>query len=232
MDAPHVIHESPSYAVIEKPAGLIVHTYRTVEKEAPKETLVDWVLMNIPEVKGVGDKPEERPGIVHRLDRETSGLLIIPKSQESFLYFKSLFQKGEIHKTYLAVVDGIIKEKRGTISLPIGIKNGTTKRTVRGGRMVKEAKTDYEVIREGEREGKSFSVLKVFPKTGRTHQIRVHLTAIGHPILGDTLYGKRIDRAPRLMLHALMLDFKSPEGEVMHIEGKIPSEFKEFQLST
>src|SRR6266436_109346 len=128
---PKIIHEDKNFLVVNKPAGLLVHGVK-VKNPGPRtaeQTLVDWLLKNYPEVKTVGDDPAMRPGIVHRLDKETSGVMLVARNQKTFEYLKSLFQAGQIRKTYLALVLG--KTPRdGIIEKPIGIRNGTLKRSV------------------------------------------------------------------------------------------------------
>jgi 23S rRNA pseudouridine1911/1915/1917 synthase len=266
MDEPKVIYENKDFLVINKPAGLMVHAVKvsdkghgTSDKETPKLTLADWLVERYPEIKTVGDDPGQRPGIVHRLDKDTSGVMLIARNQASFEYLKSLFQKHEIRKTYRAVVWGILKKEVGTIDVPIGILTGSTRRSVHSAKMAKEAVTEYRVISTlhsplgfgenkipgGEirnQKPEPLSLLNVFPKTGRTHQIRVHLASIGHPIVGDKLYGRKSDRkrmknkkgpmphsplpTPRLMLHALSVAFTGSDGRKMLFEAEEPREFK------
>src|ERR1700685_121466 len=129
---PEIVYENKNFLAINKPSGLLVHRAKIANHTSSAEpTLVDWLLKHRPEIKNVGDDPAQRPGIVHRLDKDTSGIMLIPKTQEYFEYLKSLFQKHEIKKTYYAVVRGGLKEKEGTIDKPIGIRNGTLKRSVR-----------------------------------------------------------------------------------------------------
>ena len=270
---PKIVYEDKDFLVLDKPAGLLIHRARFdvrskklddreldvrsrrvddktsniqhLTSDSAEGTLVDWLLKNYPEVRKVGDAPEERPGIVHRLDRDTSGVILVARNQDYFLYLKSLFQEHKVEKTYLALVFGKFKEKEGTIDKPIGIKSGTTKRSVHSQKMVKEAVTEYEVVsysmyhvacnRKQKTKHKDchFSLLKVYPKTGRTHQIRVHLASIGHPVVGDKLYagGKKLDAGgrmlgvKRLMLHALSLEFSSRDGERLKFEAEPPSDF-------
>jgi len=211
---PKIIHEDKDFLVINKPSGMVVHGVRG--KSSDELTLVDWLIARYPELKTVGDDPEERPGIVHRLDKDTSGIMIVPRNQASFEYFKSLFKERNIQKTYRAIVFGVPEKKEGTIDAPIGIQNGTTKRSVRSAKMAKPAVTEYVVVKtvrlsDGGGRENQFSLLSVHPKTGRTHQIRVHLASIGHPVVGDPMYGgkKRIQPvwATRLMLHAASIEF-------------------------
>jgi 23S rRNA pseudouridine1911/1915/1917 synthase len=229
MPDPEIIFENKEFLVIDKPAGLMVHAakisskYREDEERSHQPTVVDWLLVNRPEVKDVGDEPSLRPGIVHRLDRATSGVMIIAKTQKSFLHLKRLFQEHRMHKTYFALVHGTPKKEKGTIDAPIGIKAGTLKRSIHSSKMAKEAVTDYVV----ENKFKDFSLLKVNPKTGRTHQIRVHLASMGNPIVGDRLYGRKIqpEFAHRLMLHAAELEFSDDEGNKFSFSAQLPSDF-------
>ena len=267
MSDPKVIYEDENFTVINKPAGLLVHRVKNKElriknnesrkpdrshnsqfiiHNSAEKTLVDWLIKKFPQIKNVGDDPETRPGIVHRLDRDTSGIMLIPKNQQYFEYLKSLFQAHDIKKTYLALVFGKLKTKEGVIDSPIGIKNGTTKRSVRSQKMAKSAITRYRVEKEfTDASQEHFSLLEVMPETGRTHQIRVHLASIGHPIVGDPLYGKKVSRQdsllrqgsggqagvmshepPRLMLHALSLEFSPAPGKHLQLEADPPPEFE------
>lgn len=234
--SPEVVYEDRGILVINKPAGLQVHAARVSDRmrktgrdKEPVPTLVDWLAAHYPEIKNVGDDPTLRPGIVHRLDKETSGIMVVAKDQKSFEYLKSLFQKHEIKKTYLAVVVGQPKEKTGVIDAPIGIRNGTLKRSTRSKKMAKPAVTEYRVLRTFTREGADgtqakFSVLEVTPRTGRTHQIRVHLASIGHSVVGDRIYGSKTKQpgwAGRLMLHALSLEFTAADGKRVKFETEL-----------
>jgi len=245
---PTVIYENEDFLAIDKPAGLMVHQARISSKKKQREkepTLVDWLLVRYPEIKNVGDDTVLRPGIVHRLDKETSGVMLIPRSQEYFEYLKSLFESHAIKKTYLAIVFGFLKEERGIINAPIGIKKGTLKRSIHSQKMAKEAVTEYKVLKRTEvpdADGSNIpiSLLEIFPMTGRTHQIRVHLASIGHPIVGDMLYGSKkqpelvsscffssagIEKnitTKRLMLHAHSLEFAPRPGDSIKIEAELP----------
>jgi 23S rRNA pseudouridine1911/1915/1917 synthase len=190
---------------------------------------VDWILEKYPSLAGVGEPQGEilRPGIIHRLDRDTSGVLIIAKDQNTHAFLKRQFQEREIKKTYKAIVYDAMKEKRGVIDEPIGrVGPGSQMRTSfkpRG--TVREAVTEYEVNEIF----KGFSYLNVSPKTGRTHQIRVHLKHIGHPVLCDPIYAKRRECMPemgRLALHASSIELKLSSGENVKFEAELPEDFK------
>src|SRR3989344_8941692 len=143
-----IIYEDKNIIAINKPAGLLVHSVPAKPKTSDQPpTLTEWLINRYPETKNVGDDPENRPGIVHRLDKETSGVIIIARNQKTFEYLKNLFQASQIKKTYLRLVWGKVELKSGTINKPIGLKSGTTKRTVaiKNAKMVKEAITDYQV---------------------------------------------------------------------------------------
>ena len=226
-----IIYEDKDILVVDKPSGIVVHGI--AGKISPEPALTDLLLKKYPEIAVVGDEPKLRPGIVHRLDKDTSGVMIVARNQPSFEYLKSLFQGRDIKKTYLAVVSGIPKEEEGIIDRPIGIVTGSTKRSVRSEKMAKPAVTEYKVVKTVIAEDASgkespFSLLSVRPRTGRTHQIRVHLKSIGHPIVGDALYGPKRQPpwATRLMLHAASIEFSGATGDRMRFDAEEPEEFK------
>lgn len=226
MEEPRVVYEEKDFLAVYKPSGLLTHPVNLRTASFKEPALTDWLLKRYPELAEVGDDPEWRPGIVHRLDRATSGVLLVPRNQKYFQYLKPLFQKGEIKKTYLALVFGDLHAKRGEIRKPIGIGKGL-KRSVRSEKMLKEAVTLYEVLEFKKIEGEIFTLLKVMPQTGRTHQIRVHMASIHHPVVGDPLYGRK--REPgwvnRLMLHALSLEWTTEDGKRMRVEADPPPDF-------
>ncbi len=231
MSEPEVIYESPDFIAVNKPAGLLMHKTAVSEKSGEKEeTLSDWAVENYPEVKKVGDDPEARPGIVHRLDKETSGVILIPRTQEYFLYLKNLFQNHKIKKTYLALVRGKVKNESGIIDKPIGLKPNTVKRVVGGRKMkdVKEAVTEYKVKKRLFFEGKEYTLVEATPLTGRTHQIRVHLFSIGYPVVGDRLYGGSGDTLglERQFLHADSIEFPAASGKMVKISADLPEELE------
>lgn len=225
MDKIEVIFKDKNFIAVNKPAGLLVHPVKTNPNE---QSLIDFLLKNFPEIKNVGDDPENRPGIVHRLDKDTSGIILIVRNQEYFYYLKKLFQTHQIKKTYIALVDGEMKEKKGIIDKPISLKSGSVKRTVWEGKMAKEAITEYKVLKHLSKNSHKFTLVEVNPKTGRTHQIRIHFSAIGHPIVGDNLYGvkKKTMEINRQFLHAYSLEFSSKDGQRVKIEADLSNDLE------
>ena len=235
MQVIQILFEDGDMVVLNKPAGVSIHGGPNVKGK----TIVDFLLEEFPEIKGVGDLPAQagdsiRPGIVHRLDRDTSGVLVVARNQDAFERLKFLFKTRNVEKTYLAVVCGKLKNQRGVISYPIGrdAKN-PTRRGAAGGRArirgEREAETRYRVLKAGD----EYSLLEVMPKTGRTHQIRVHMKAIGHPIACDRVYGgKKVccpDGVGRQLLHAQSLSFSFPEGRRLKFEADSPEDFMRVQ---
>ena len=229
---PKILYENQDLLLVNKPAGWLVHgVYHKGEAKHDEETLVDWIAKKYPEIKDIGDVPAQRGGIVHRLDRETSGVMVIARTQESFTYLKKLFQTRNIHKTYQALVWGRVKADSGVIDKPISIIDGSVKRTVFKGKMSREAVTEYKVIkRYTTSDGRdALTLVEVSPKTGRTHQIRVHFSSIGHSVVGDKLYGKKgsIDGLERQFLHAHRIEFISSDGEKIVGTSELPMELKQ-----
>ncbi len=205
---PKIIYEDKDVLVINKPAGLLVHK---ITAHTTSKTLVDWLIKKYPAIKKVGDDPENRPGIVHRLDKETSGVMIVAKNPQAFEFLKGQFKARKVRKVYVALTWGQFEMRSGIIEKPIGIKSGTLKRTVKidaTTKMIKEARTVYRVAQEAG----PYSLLEVEPLTGRTHQIRVHLAAAHHPVVGDRLYSQRAlpKGLKRLFLHARELEITLP----------------------
>ncbi len=234
---PEVIFEDSDVVVLNKPAGLIVHSDgRTVEP-----SIAEWVLSHYPETKGVGEpwtSPQgevvDRPGIVHRLDRTTSGVMIVARTQEAHAFLKEQFQSRSVTKEYRAIVYGRPKEDSGIIEKEItriksvpprwGVAHDDTNKK-------RAAITEWKVVRRGvDPESKELvSVIAAFPKTGRTHQIRVHLKALHHPIVADHLYatGKpAILGFERPALHALSLEITLPSGERRTFQAPLPDDFQ------
>lgn len=222
---PRVIYEDKNFLAIDKPAGLLVHP-RELKAEF---TLVDWLFKRYPEIKKVGDP--DRPGIVHRLDRDTSGIMLVAKNQKYLEYLKNLFKALAIKKTYRALVYGRLTPKQGKIEKDILVKKGSIKRTVFKGRGERAAVTEYKVLRHfalslsnGSKE--NFTWVELTPLTGRTHQIRVHLASMGHPVVGDKIYGPKKEVLPvkRQLLHAYSLEFSPSPGKRLKLVADLPAD--------
>ena len=231
-----IINEDEDFLVLNKPAGLVVHPDGRTEEP----TLVDWLLARYPDIKNVGEplllKSGEviiRPGIVHRIDRETSGVLVIAKNQKSFLHLKKQFQDSEVSKKYNAFVYGEVKleegEGQGVINRPIGrsakdFRLWSAQRGAKG--KEREAITEYSIIKAT----KGYSFIEARPKTGRTHQIRVHFKAINHPVVADRLYAPKKEPLlgfERLALHAKEISFLNLDGNKVTYEASYPDDFRE-----
>jgi 23S rRNA pseudouridine1911/1915/1917 synthase len=216
-----VIYSDNDILVIEKPSGLIVHP----GAGALKSTLVNALLFHFPELKNVG--AENRPGIVHRLDKETSGLMVVARNQLAYEKLKHKFQAREVEKVYLGLVWGKMPHPKGHIDWPIGRHKKHGQRMSISTRKPRSAETHYSVSNEYE----ELSLLEIKPVTGRTHQIRVHFSAAGHPLIGDTRYGKRKSKGkcPRLFLHSFRLSFAHPRtGEKVSFESPLPDVLCQF----
>ena len=238
MNEPSIIYEDADVLVIDKPTGLIVHSDgRTVEP-----SVAEWVAERYPETKGVGEpwlSPQgetiDRPGIVHRLDRATSGIMVIAKTQEAHAFLKGEFQKRLVTKEYRAFVYGQPKADRGLIDAEIERVRSDPPRwsaRMRGTGTRRAALTEWEVLRRGSDPdtGEKVSLLAARPKTGRTHQIRVHLEAINHPVVCDPLYAKgraHLLGFSRTALHAFKLSFTLPGGASKTFEAPLPADFVE-----
>lgn len=234
---PEILLETKDFIVINKPSGLIVHN----DGKHDEPSIVDWFLSKYPEAKDVGEPITEtsfgeidRSGVIHRLDKETSGAMILVKNQKAYEFFKKQFQDRTIKKEYVGIVFGRFREKKGKIDLPIGrsktgIRKWATGRGARGDK--REAITLYEVIEDFTHLGQVFSVMKFFPLTGRTHQIRVHMLSKSHPLVGDSLYAgdKKVGIGlKRLALHAYRLTFSDLEGNSRTIVAPMPPDIALF----
>jgi 23S rRNA pseudouridine1911/1915/1917 synthase len=223
-----ILYEDVDILVIDKPAGLVVHSDGRTEEP----TLSDWVLEKYPTLKDVGGmhtldsgRYAPRAGILHRLDRETSGVIVIAKNDETFYFIQRQFLDHSIQKVYNAIVFGKLEQKEGIIDLPIGrsrsdFRKWTTGEDARG--TLRPALTEYRVLKESE----EFSLLELRPKTGRTHQLRVHLLALRHPIICDSRYESPcVLGFTRLALHASTLTLKLPSAEVRTFTAPLPPDF-------
>lgn len=216
-----IVHDDKDFFVLIKPAGMLVHPQSPVWEEHPEavfsaeETLVSVILANPP--KGF-DLSTPRAGLVHRLDRETSGVMVVAKNPEFQAEMVSLFSNREVHKTYHSIACGEVPDNEGIIDVPIGrVAGGKIKASDVG----REAVTGYKVL---ERKN-GFTYIELYPKTGRTNQLRVHLSWLGYPVLGDWLY--KGATADRLMLHARRIAFTHPfTGKKLKFEAPVPSDFE------
>lgn len=214
-----ILYQDDSMAVIVKPAGMLTHP------SASKKTgtLVNALLYHLKELSDCG---QERPGIVHRLDRDTSGILLIAKTAQAHRNLTDQFRDRVVKKTYLTLVHGRVELDSGEIRLPLKHSNALMRGDVaQGGR---EALTLFETIEKFN----TWSFLRCFPKSGRTHQIRIHLSAIGYPVIGDKIYGPRKQQPEGLeghLLHAAAIEFKHPsDGRQMTFECSLPGNFRKY----
>lgn len=240
-----VLYEDDRVVIINKPSGIMVHGDGRVQEE----TLADIIARQFPYMLGIGQDIEldhdgegeanekintiQRPGIVHRLDRETTGVMVLCKNADSFMDMKNLFKEKKVKKVYRAIVEGNVREDTGIIDTPIArAKSDFRKKAAidmhsgdfRGTQ--REAITRYKVIDRSK--DKKFTYIECYPMTGRTHQIRVHLRSIRHPIIGDDLYSTRVgkDTAPRCMLHAYKIEFKLRNKDIS-VSKEIPNDMQE-----
>ncbi len=274
----NIIYEDKNVIAIDKPAGISVHPAKTDQAD----TIANALLAYYPAIKEVGDPSTDstgspqassgqanlRPGIVHRLDKDTSGILIIAKNNLAFDWLKKQFVQRKVVKKYLALVMGNIKKEKGVIAKPIGKTKDFRKRTTIPLKKQKGAITYYRIIKyfpschpersEGSRRRDSsvaepvlsasevlpqndkfaYTLVEAEPKTGRTHQIRVHLASIGHPLAGDKLYGFKNQICPlglkRHFLHASYLKISLPDGKIVELYSKLPEDLNEilYQLKS
>lgn len=234
---PFILYEDENILAINKPAGIIVHS----DGRTTEPNVSEWLVSKYPESKNVGEMIRleggeiiDRSGVVHRIDRETSGVLLLAKTQKGFEHLKNQFLNRTIQKFYIAFVHGMVKEDHGTLSMKIG-KSPSDFRKYSSGRgaigEMREAVTYYQVLKRGT----DFTLIEAKPKTGRTHQIRVHFQALQRPIVCDKLYAA--SKPPllgfnRLALHARKIDFKDMKGETLSIKAPFPVDFLEaFKLA-
>lgn len=243
---PFVLFENDDFLIINKPAGLVVHS----DGKTEEPSVVDWILEYFPDIQGVGENmfinhrgqtiELNRPGIVHRIDRDTSGLLMIAKTQSSFNYLKELFKNKQIEKKYIALVYGHIKNNEGIINQPIGRHTQDFRMKMAGHRArgeLREAVTEYRVLgryidkhhKDKQGQYEKYSLVECSPQTGRTHQIRVHMKWLNSPIVADSLYqGKRKHHLSltRMALHAHTLSFLNESGKQIVVHSELASDIE------
>jgi 23S rRNA pseudouridine1911/1915/1917 synthase len=227
-DAPTIIAEDDNYLVVDKPSGLLVHGGPSFHES----TLADWAAARDPQIKIVGDDPAYRPGVVHRLDRDVSGLMVIAKTPAAYADLKRQFQNHDIEKEYLALVHGRVVDEHGRIDFAIARKADHSGLMVARPKSTegKAAETRFHV----DRYIKNMTLLKVQTLTGRMHQIRVHFKAIGHPLVGDPLYRQRKLKVakllvpPRLFLHAQRLAFTDLNGQRREYVAPLSTDLRQY----
>lgn len=233
----NVIFQDANIIIIDKQAGLQIHP----DYNEKKITVVNALIYKFPELlkmqttKFLTDEQQKmRPGIVHRLDKYTSGVLVVARNEESFLELKKIFQKRKIQKKYLAVIYGFPEETEGIIDKPLARSSNYRRQTIAGKKTktkIREALTKYKLLKTSR--NKKYSLLELTPHTGRTHQIRVHLFSIGHPIVGDEIYRNKkyelIDDLNRHLLHAHFMEFKLLNKNYK-FTSPTPTIFKQFVL--
>ena len=221
-----VLYEDPNILAINKPSGILVHP----DNHSKAKTIVDLFIKKYPKLE-----------VVHRLDKETSGVLLLAKNQKAHVFLKKQFVNREIKKTYFAIVNGFVKNDHGVINKPIGRSPVDFRRRLagRGARgELREAITEYKAIKRFFDGKEKFTYLEIKPKTGRTHQIRVHMKFLNHPVAWDTLYNPDgpLPNLPlnkgeekgggRMFLHAHSIEFKDLKGKTVKIESPIPFEIR------
>ena len=247
-----VIYEDKDLAVINKPAGMMVHAGSGKTDDArSRGTLVNALLYRFKKLSATGG--DLRPGIVHRLDKDTSGLIVVAKNDKAHAALGEMFSSRRIKKTYIALVEGRLERDKGTINAAVSRDTiRRTRMTTRPNENARTAVSHYEVIRKLETRFGPFALVRVRIETGRTHQIRVHMSSLGHPVVGDTLYGgagQLVEKTPpqsgktagrrgsegerlrlgRNFLHAARLEFTHPTtGKAMELEAPLPEELEAF----
>jgi 23S rRNA pseudouridine1911/1915/1917 synthase len=211
-----IIYEDDGLVVVDKAAGMVVHP-------APGHTngtLVNAVLYHCKDLAGIGGV--ERPGIVHRLDKDTSGIVAVAKTESAFKSIATQFHDRKIKKVYLALVKGVLRQMQGTIGSPIG-RHKIHRKKMAIDEEGRESQTRYELIKQFD----GFAHIRLHPTTGRTHQIRVHMASIGNSVLGDDLYGGKTVKGPimqRQALHAHKLELEHPIGRTLKLESPLPKD--------
>ncbi|MGH9344892.1 MAG: RluA family pseudouridine synthase [Terriglobia bacterium] len=223
-----IVYEDSDLVVVNKPAGMVVHIGAGIHSG----TLVNALLYHIRQLSSAAG--DERPGIVHRLDKMTSGLMLAAKNDAAHRVLAAAFKARTVKKTYTALVHGRVKQNAGAIEAPVGRDPRHRYRMKAGGAQGREALTHFTVLRRFQ----NFTLLSAMPRTGRTHQIRVHLASLGHPVVGDTAYGapstihlggSERKTLPRTFLHASALEFAHPStGRPLAFEAPLPAELAEF----
>jgi 23S rRNA pseudouridine1911/1915/1917 synthase len=211
-----ILFEDAHLLVVDKPAGMPVHP----GPGHAGNTLVNALLAHCPDLPGIGGV--QRPGIVHRLDKDTSGLIVVAKDERAHAGLSAQFKDRSMHKTYLALVEGRVQPPEAMIDAPIGRDTNNRRRMTIDGAAAREAQTSYRTLASYD----GYTLVEATLHTGRTHQIRVHFASLGHPLAGDVLYGSKSSKLfPRQFLHAHTLAFKHPvDGRELNFEAPLPED--------
>lgn len=215
LDIP-IIYEDDNVIVVNKPEGVLTHSKGALNEEA---TVASFIKSKVS-----GFANSNRAGIVHRLDRATSGILIAAKNPGILSFLQKQFSSRKVKKTYIAIIEGTPETAEALIDIAIA-RNPRRPQTFRASSAGKPARTIYKVLNVFEREGKTYSLVELYPETGRTHQLRVHMAYINHPVAGDRIYGTA---GEHLYLHSAKLEITIPEGQRKIFEAPLPKYFQEF----
>ena len=216
-----VVHEDQDLLVVDKPAGLTVHP----AAGRPDRTLANALLAHCPDLEGIGGS--HRAGIVHRLDKDTSGLMVVAKSPRSHAHLSKQFKERRVTKRYVALVHGHVSPSEAVIDAPIG-RHPKARKRMAAVSTGKDASTRYRA----QAHYRDFTLLEATPSGGRTHQVRVHLASVGHPLVGDATYGRRHPQLGRHFLHAGLLGFAHPAScQYVELNSELPAELRDFLLT-
>lgn len=213
-----VIYEDDDVIVINKPVGVLTHSKGALNLEP---TVASFIRPKLNDKSLVGN----RAGVIHRLDRATSGVIIVAKNTMALRSMQKQFSTRKVKKTYIAVAEGRLAEKQAIIDAPIA-RNPKKPQTFKASTSGKPSQTEYKVLKEFKKANKVYSMVELKPLTGRTHQLRVHLSYIGHPIVGDSVYGHG---GETMLLHAKELELTLPHGQRKKFAAPLPDSFKDFQ---
>jgi 23S rRNA pseudouridine1911/1915/1917 synthase len=226
-----IVFENENLLAVDKPAGIIVFPEGAALLTGKEKTLIDLLLEKYPNLKNAGTAP--RYGVVHRLDKDTSGIILIAKTNQALSFLQKQFEQRKVEKKYILLIADKLKTNKGIIETLIGRANKDKRKQKvylphepSGSKNLRKAKTEYKVIKRFQK----FTLIKAFPETGRKHQLRVHFAYLGHPIVGDKLYGFKNQIIPsglkRQFLHAKYLKIKLLNGKTKELNSELPEDLK------